>query len=182
MSERDPTAGPHLVLLGGPAGAGKSTVAQAWCGNRSRAAHIDLDDVRRKVVGGFADPQQPGPEQTAQFELAARQCAALARNFLQDGFDAVIESVFQPDEYQLTWKPLLEGLNPVLVVLLPDLAAVLGRSSNRKKNVLGEHTRSQHAACLEWPEQNRLDTTGQSIDESRQALDDRVFSLRVGPA
>jgi hypothetical protein len=100
---------------------------------------------------------------------------------VQDGFDAVIESVFQPDEYQLTWKPQLEGLNPVLIVLLPDLATVLGRSTNRKKNVLGGHTRSQHAACLEWPEQNRLDTTGQSIHESLQGLDDRVSSLRVGP-
>lgn len=182
MSARNSRPGPLVVLLGGPAGAGKSSLAQAWCATRARASRIDLDELRQMVVGGFANPQQSGFKQTAQFDLAARQCASLARNFVQDSFDAVIESVFQPNEYQLTWEPLLRDLNLVLVVLLPDLATTLGRSSNRKKNVLDKHIRSQHAACLKWPEQNRLDTTGQSVDESRQALDDRISSLRVGPA
>ncbi|MCH7740917.1 MAG: AAA family ATPase, partial [Chloroflexi bacterium] len=163
MSARSSRPGPLVVLLGGPAGAGKSSLAQAWCGTRARASRIDLDEVRQMVVGGFANPQQSGFEQTAQFDLAARQCASLARNFVQDSFDVVIESVFQPNEYQVTWEPLLRDLNLVLVVLLPDLATTLGRSSNRKKNVLDKHIRSQHAACLKWPEQNRLDTTGQSV-------------------
>ncbi|MCH8221785.1 MAG: ATP-binding protein [Chloroflexi bacterium] len=177
MSARSSHVGPLVVLLGGPAGAGKSTLSRAWCGNRPRAAHIDLDEVRQMIIGGFADPQQSSSEQTEQFELAARQCVSLARNFLRDGFDVIVESTFLPDEYRVTWEPLLMGLNPILVVLVPDLSAVLGRSSERKKNVLETYTRTQREACLDWPGQNRLDTTGQSVEESRQALDSRISDL-----
>lgn len=179
MSRRTAAAGPLLILLGGPAGAGKSTLALAWCEKRERAAHIDLDEIRQMIVGGFADPQQSGPVQAAQFGMAARQCVLLAQNFLKDGFDAVIESVFTPDEYQATWKPLLDDLNPVLVILLPDLATTLGRATRREKDVLVSHTRSQHAASLKWPQRNRLDTAGQTIGESRQALHDRIADLRL---
>jgi chloramphenicol 3-O-phosphotransferase len=36
---------PVVVLFGGPAGAGKSTLARLWCSTRERAAHIELYDV-----------------------------------------------------------------------------------------------------------------------------------------
>ena len=35
-----------LVPFGGPAGAGKSTLARTWCAARERAVHIELDAVR----------------------------------------------------------------------------------------------------------------------------------------
>ncbi len=177
MTARTLQSDPLLVLLGGPAGSGKSTLAQAWCENRTRSAHIDLDKVRHMIAGGFADPQIEGTEQSAQFELAAKQCSSLARNFLQDGFDTVVESVFQPDEYQATWNSLLEGLNPIIIVLLPDLETALQRSTFRTKDVLEIHTRTQHASCSTWPQENRLDTTGHSLAESLRAFDAKICSL-----
>jgi predicted kinase len=74
-------AGPAAVLplLGGPAGAGKSTLARAWCAARGRAAHVQLDEVRHLIVAGRADPQQPGPLQSEQYALSARATMALAR-------------------------------------------------------------------------------------------------------
>lgn len=54
-----------LVLFGGPAGAGKSTPARAWCAAQARAVHIGLDRVREMIVGGRADPQQPDAEGSA---------------------------------------------------------------------------------------------------------------------
>ena len=44
-----------LLLVGGPAGAGKSTVATAWCHTRQRAVRIDLDEVRDLIIAGQAD-------------------------------------------------------------------------------------------------------------------------------
>ncbi len=34
---------PTLVLVGGAAGVGKSTVARRWCELQARAVHIELD-------------------------------------------------------------------------------------------------------------------------------------------
>src|SRR5690606_33563038 len=46
------------VLLIGPAGAGKTSVAKYWADHRRMpTAHISLDDVREWVRSGFADPQ-----------------------------------------------------------------------------------------------------------------------------
>src|SRR5438132_6373942 len=66
-----------LVLFGGPAGAGKSTLAAAWCATRQRAVHIELDEVRHLIVAGRADPQQPGELAAEQYDLAVAGCLAL---------------------------------------------------------------------------------------------------------
>jgi len=67
-----------LVLFGGSAGVGKSTLARAWCSRRRRAVHIQLDQVREMIVRGWSDPQVSGPVQSEQYELLVRACCALA--------------------------------------------------------------------------------------------------------
>ncbi|MGW3558326.1 AAA family ATPase, partial [Streptomyces sp. NPDC000963] len=59
------------VLLIGPAGAGKTTVARHWAQRRRvPTAHISLDDVREWVCSGFADPQSGWNEHSeAQYRL-----------------------------------------------------------------------------------------------------------------
>ena len=77
-----------LILGGGPA-AGKSTSAKALAIERDRAAYIDADDIRQLVVAGDATLWS-GTEGQQQHILAARNVAAMARNFTHDGFDVTI--------------------------------------------------------------------------------------------
>ena len=160
----------RLVLFGGPAGAGKSTLARAWCATRERAAHIELDHVREMIVGGLADPQQPNELQSRQYELSVRACAALARVFLDDSYDVALDEVFPPDAFARSWRPLLDGLQWQLLVILPWLEETLRRSRARQKRVLEQHTRDQHAASLLWPEELRVDTSGLTVEESLAAV------------
>jgi len=56
-----------VLLLAGPAGAGKSTLARAWCHTRLVAAHVQLDTVRDLLVQGLVDPRavgEPGQART----------------------------------------------------------------------------------------------------------------------
>jgi 2-phosphoglycerate kinase len=46
---------PPLLLFGGPAGAGKTSLAEAWCATRQRSAHIQLDEVRSLIAAGYTD-------------------------------------------------------------------------------------------------------------------------------
>ena len=155
-----------LVLFGGPAGAGKSTLAARWCATRERAVHIELDGVRELIVAGRADPQNPNVLQAEQYRLSVRACWALARVFLDGGYDVAIDEVFPPNAFESEWRPLLAGTEPQLVIILPSLEETLARSCRREKRVLEQHTRDQHAVSHGWPSAIRVDTTGLTVEES----------------
>jgi GNAT superfamily N-acetyltransferase/chloramphenicol 3-O-phosphotransferase len=167
-----------LVLFGGPAGAGKSTLARAWCAIRPRAAHVELDIVRATLVSGLANPQDGGSAQSEQYALAVRACCALARVWLDGGFDVAIDDVLEPGAFERYWRPALAGLDWRLVVVLPQLETVLERSRTREKRVREEHTRAQHAACSAWPPELRVDTSALSVEQSLAAAE-RVLGRPV---
>ena len=163
-----------LVLFGGPAGAGKSTLAAAWCATRGRAVHIQLDAVRELIVAGRADPQQPSALQTEQYVLSVGACCALARVFLDAGYDAAVDDTLEPAPFEDYWRPLLSGIAWQIVIVLPTLADTLARSAQRRKRVLEAHARAQHAAAQGWPEHCRVDTSGLTAEESLVLVEQRL--------
>ncbi|MET9512307.1 Pro-rich N-terminal domain-containing protein [Streptomyces flavidovirens] len=126
------------VLLIGPAGAGKTTVAKHWARHRRvPTAHISLDDVREWVCSGFADPQSGWNDQSeAQYRLARRTCGFAARNFLANGISCIVDDAVFPDRPVVGlggWKRHVgPGLLPV--VILPGLEIVLERNAQRSGN------------------------------------------------
>ena len=166
-----------LLLVGGPAGAGKSTVATAWCRTRQRAVRIDLDEVRDLIIAGRADPQVLTPLQAEQYELSVRACVALARVFLAAGYDVALETVFEPEDFTQRWRPLLTGLAWHLVVLRPTLPVTLARSRARAKRVLEEHTIAQHQRTGGWSTDLQLDTSDLSIERTLEIINHRLSAL-----
>jgi adenylylsulfate kinase-like enzyme len=83
MSESSQYERPFVLLLSGPAGAGKTTVARAWASIQQRpTAHISLDDVRDFVKSGYAHPPDGWNAAVEQQHHLARQgCATLALNY-----------------------------------------------------------------------------------------------------
>jgi chloramphenicol 3-O-phosphotransferase len=160
-----------LVLFGGPAGAGKSTLAAAWCATRTRAVHIELDAVRELIVSGRADPQQPGDLAGEQYGLSVAACCALAGPFLAAGYDVAIDDVFEPAAFEAYWRPRLGDRAFALVIVRPSLEATLARSARRQKRVLEQHTRSQHEATGGWDARFVVDTTGLSVEESLERVE-----------
>lgn len=126
------------VLLIGPAGAGKTTVARHWADHRRvPTAHISLDDVREWVRSGFANPQSGWNENSeAQYRLARRTCGFAARNFLANGISCILDDAVFPDRPVVGlggWKRHVgPGLLPVVV--LPGLEVVLERNAARSGN------------------------------------------------
>ena len=166
-----PKTRPIIALLGGPAGTGKSTVGAAWCRSRRRAAHVELDSVRDFIVGGRADPQVLDAAQAEQYVTSVRACAALARSFFADGYDVVIEDVFDPDAFRRWWMPLLDGLPWRLVVLRASLEETLQRASDRSKQVMEHHIRHQHDVTAQWPASKVIDNTGLTVEETLTRVD-----------
>ncbi|MFC3571743.1 Pro-rich N-terminal domain-containing protein [Streptomyces yaanensis] len=137
-SPPDPSSTTLAVLLIGPAGAGKTSVAKYWADHRRvPTAHISLDDVREWVRSGFADPQSGWNENSeAQYRLARRTCGFAARNFLANGISCILDDAVFPDRPVVGlggWKRHVgPGLLPV--VLLPGLEIVLERNAERTGN------------------------------------------------
>ncbi len=155
-----------IVLFGGPAGAGKTTIAREWCAKRSRAAHIELDDIRGLIVSGLADPQQGGAVQDGQYELSVEAVCNLAATFADAGYDVALDDVFEPDAFERYWRQRLEDRDWQLVILLPSLGETMKRSLGRTKRVLEMHTREQHRRSAKWPSSIRIDTTSLSVEAS----------------
>ncbi|MFD7278052.1 Pro-rich N-terminal domain-containing protein [Streptomyces sp. NPDC059862] len=152
----DPGTTTLAVLLIGPAGAGKTSVAKFWADHRRvPTAHISLDDVREWVRSGFADPQSGWNDHSeAQYRLARRTCGFAARNFLANGISCILDDAVFPDRPVVGlggWKRHVgPGLLPV--VLLPGLDIVLERNAERTGNrrLTDEEVARIHGRMAGW--------------------------------
>ncbi|MGW3290623.1 Pro-rich N-terminal domain-containing protein [Streptomyces sp. NPDC001002] len=152
----DPASTTLAVLLIGPAGAGKTSVAKYWADHRRvPTAHISLDDVREWVRAGFADPQSGWNDHSeAQYRLARRTCGFAARNFLANGISCILDDAVFPDRPVVGlggWKRHVgPGLLPV--VLLPGLEVVLERNAERAGNrrLTDEEVARIHGRMAGW--------------------------------
>ena len=97
----------RMIMFTGPAGAGKSTLARAWCYTRPRAVHVELDEVSHLIVSGRADPQEPGALQAEQYDTSVAACCALVREFVGSGYDVAVDDAVDPRGFEAHWLPRL---------------------------------------------------------------------------
>ena len=97
----------RMIMFTGPAGAGKSTLARAWCYTRPRAVHVELGEVSHLIVSGRADPQEPGALQAEQYDTSVAACCALVREFVGSGYDVAVDDAVDPRGFEAHWLPRL---------------------------------------------------------------------------
>lgn len=178
-----------VLLVTGPAGAGKSAAAHAWAAGRATStAHIQLDDVRELIVAGFADPRDGWTAETQrQYELARRQCADMARRYVAAGVTTVIDDAIFPlwesCDYA-GWDAALGDTPHYLVTLLPDEASIIARNAQRhgRRLLTTDLLHVIYAMMEPWRDQQRfpvLDTSALSIAETALAIQRAVDILRT---
>ncbi|MGW1725247.1 Pro-rich N-terminal domain-containing protein [Streptomyces sp. NPDC002306] len=185
----DPTVTTLAVLLIGPAGAGKTSVAKYWASHRRvPTAHISLDDVREWVRSGFADPQSGWNDNSeAQYRLARRTCGFAARNFLANGISCILDDAVFPDRPVVGlggWKRHVgPGLLPV--VLLPGLDIVLERNAERSGNrrLTDEEVARIHGRMAGWYGSGLpiIDNSQLDVPATARVLDDVLARSIASP-
>lgn len=180
-----------VVLLTGPAGAGKSAAARAWAAlQQGIVAHIELDNVRDQIIKGFADPRDGWNDETDwQYTIARQNCADMACRYVREGITCVIDDAFFPawDRVNMEgWRTAIGDSPHRLIVLLPRFKAVAARNAQRagSRLIAPDMLRTIYDMMEPWRDQSSvpvIDTTDLSIEETAQAIQrtlDRLPLLR----
>ena len=181
-----------MLLLTGPAGAGKTAAARRWAATRPYpAAHVSLDDVRDFVKSGYLDPQDGWKEEVQrQYALARVLCAQMARRYVEARISCAIDDAIFPEwpavGYE-AWRNALSGVPHVLVVLFADLPLLLERNERDRRGhrrLLPETMEMIYRDMLPWRSADvpLIDTTHLSEEDTVAAID-RVLAeeeTRVG--
>ena len=167
----------HFVLaITGPAGSGKSTVAEKLAKQLDRCVNIDVDHVKHMVVSGFfvdkSNPENPSGWRFSQWDLVGDSIGVLAANFAKNGYNVIINGYIDPPG----WAKIDKQIHITKkVLLLPELSKVVERDAARPQDfVMGQQSVAKHHKAFSndrfYDDFTKLDTTKHSIDETVEAI------------
>ncbi|MCR6488243.1 ATP-binding protein [Amycolatopsis sp. OK19-0408] len=163
-----------LLILTGPPGAGKSTVARLVAEDAPRpTVHLHTDSFYVWIKTGFVAPYLP--EAAEQNDVVLGVIAEAACGYARGGYDVVLDGVIGPwalEPFRDAAKR--DDLPLFYVVLRPTLEVTLARGTAREGKELTEvePIKGMHGAfvALGDLEANVLDTSGQTIEETADAV------------
>jgi guanylate kinase len=163
----------NIILITGPAGSGKSSVARALAKKFERSAVIEVDKLRTMVIGGYVRPWPYNEEVDLQLSLSVKNACDMAKNFMEKGFNVFIDDVVGRKLLE-QYANFFKDKNFQTFLLMPSLDSLLNRFDDRGNDKeLRERTVELHKQFLE----KKDNLNWQVIDSSTQTLEETVEQI-----
>lgn len=123
--------GTTVLIVSGPPGAGKTTVARAAAGLVPRAVHLESDRFFQFIQSGFIEPWKQGSN--AQNALVMRIVGTAAAGYAHAGYFTIIDGIVIPRWFlgPLAEQLASERLRVAYAVLRATKETCFQRASNR---------------------------------------------------
>ena len=166
-----------IILISGPAGAGKSTVSRLLSKTFGKCALIEVDLIRQMIKQGNISPFAENGVGDGQLRLGVMNACSLAKNFAQAGFHVIVDDVVSETKRLDLYFEQLSGLDLRVFLLLPNEETMRKRDLQRaegsqmKESATVLHKRFQKLLDSEkrW---TVIDSSDHTAEETVQAISD----------
>lgn len=149
----------NVIILTGPAGAGKNTIARLVAEKKKKCSVIDVDLVRAMIVQPHKAPWD-GEGGLAQQRLGVANACLLAKIFVKNAYDVLILDVIS-DETARLYKKELGDQNIITILLMPNYTEIQRRNKERPSRITEEEIK----LIYNW--QENLTQYDKKIDNTR---------------
>ena len=177
-NESLPSVGSPVLILTGPPGVGKTTVAGLLAARSDRAVHLEADAFFRFIRTGHVEPWRP--ESHAQNQAVMRIVGGAAAGYASAGYMTIVDGIVIPGWF---FEPLRDALQDAghtvaFAVLRASLEVCLARARAREGDLPLEAAAIEQLwrsfADLGDLERNAIDVGGMDAEEVSETLAQRL--------